>query len=238
MVFAQTNSHSLSNNCRSINSKLSAHKKGVGVSCKYINKDGDVKEFKSVYNDMFMYRINRKPKLKMLLRDETFRSITIKEMTSRIQSYLIAYHYSLLNDMETNPFLTLEEIFSLSDEYHKEMSLFMNRGYSKFHASLLVWSTTTGEMRNHQSTAAHLDGNISHEIESLSLYSRESNDTSIKKSNLVMSDTDGYLYFPIDGLVIRYKCGEHLIHCNLKHTIHLSDNTRNKINWSRVHGPK
>ena len=140
--------------------------------------------------------------------------------------------------MEKNPFQTLEQIFSLSDKYLKEMTLFMKRGYSKFHASLLVWSTTTGEMRNHQSTAAHIDGNISHEIESLSLYSRESNNTSISKSNLVTCNTDGYLFFPIDGLVIRYKCGVHLIHCNLKNTIHLSDNTRNKINWSRVHGPK
>ena len=90
MVFPQTNSHSLSSKCRSNNSKLITHKKGVGVSCKYINKNGEVKEFKSVYNDMFMYRINCRQKLKMLLCDETFRKVTIKEMTSRIQSYLIA----------------------------------------------------------------------------------------------------------------------------------------------------
>ena len=60
IVFPQTNSHSLNNSCRSKNSKLSAHKKGVGVSCKYINEEGDIKEFKSVYNYMFMYRINQK----------------------------------------------------------------------------------------------------------------------------------------------------------------------------------
>ena len=92
-------------------------------------------------------------------------------------------------------------------------------------------------MRNHQAMAAHVDGNKTHQMETMSLFSRESLNATIDNSNLLNKSTDGYLYFPIDGLVIRIKCGKHYIHSYLTNTLHIPDISRNNINWSRVHGP-
>ena len=113
----------------------------------------------------------------------------------------------------------------------------MKMGYFLFESSLLVWSSLTGEMRNHESVSAHVDGNTNHEIETLTLFPRipiNSIDTSYINPN---KDMYGYLYFPLDGLVVKYMCGKHIIHCNLKMTLHLPDKSRNSTNWSKLQGP-
>ena len=45
-------------------------------------------------------------------------------------------------------------------------------GHSDFEICLLIWSCSSGEMRNHVATKAHTDGNISHPIGSLTMFAR------------------------------------------------------------------
>ena len=83
-----------------------------------------------------------------------------------------------------------------------------------------------------------MDGNTSNKIETLSLYSRENDETILKSCNFLNKDTDGrYVYLRIDGICLGYKCGKDMLHCKFTNTVHLSDITRNTVNWSRVHGP-
>ena len=77
--------------------------------------------------------------------------------------------------------------------------------------------------------AAHIDGNISHKFETLPLFKscQGCHSGYIKQ----------YMYFPLDLFVLRHTFGIDLIHCTLVDVLHLSDNTRDTTNWSRVHGP-
>ena len=83
----------------------------------------------------------------------------------------------------------------------------------------------------------HTDGNKSHPFETLSLFARLPLDVQNSMETVKMYFKDGYLYFPIDGVVVRYRIGRHIIHCNLKNTLHIPDESRNNKNWSKVTGP-
>lgn len=87
--------------------------------------------------------------------------------------------------------------------------------------------TSTGEMRNHQALACHTDTNKSHPMEIYSLFHR----TGSKKMN-------GLLYLPLDDACIRVVCDEQIVVCNLYHTPHVPDQSRNTNNISKTHGPK
>jgi hypothetical protein len=103
---------------------------------------------------------------------------------------------------------------------------------------LICWSCSTGQMHNHTAIAAHTDGNKSHEIETLSLFGRLNSRHKKIIHKEVNNMVPGVLCFPIDGLAIKIRCGKDVIHCCLKQTIHLPDNSRNHSNWSKVQGPK
>ena len=113
----------------------------------------------------------------------------------------------------------------------------MNMGHSLFESVLLAWSCSSGEMRNHIAVHGHTDGNTSHPVETLSLFARLPMCANVSMETAHTYFKDGYLYFPIDGIVIRYKIGRHIIHCNLKNTLHIPDDSRNDKNWSKVTGP-
>ena len=236
-VFPDSNSHSLCEATKTSNSIFVAHTNGSGMSIEYINNEGEKKRFSSVYNDILMQRLTKSKKRKKMLYEKTLRDTEIKEMTSRMKGYIIASHLDLLPDKNINPFEKLVRIYNRDPKFVNTLSLFMNMGYTLLEASLLVWSCSSGEMRNHQAMAAHVDGNKTHQMETLSLFSRESSKALLSNCNLINKDTDGFLYFPIDGLVIRIKCGKNFIHSYLTNTLHIPDLSRNTMNWSRVHGP-
>ena len=139
--------------------------------------------------------------------------------------------------MSVNPLTKLVDVYNVKDKYSKFKMVFIKLGHTLLESVLLSWYCSTGEMRNHQATAAHVDGNTSNEIETLSLYSRESDEATLTLCNFLNKNTDGYVYLPIDGISINYKCGKDILHCKFTNTVHLSDNTRNTVNWSKVHGP-
>ena len=236
VVYSTTNSHSLSNVTKKPNSILTSHTNGVHLSCSYENNSGDIKSYKSVYNDLLMQRMDHGGKLSKLLNDHILRDVTIKEMRSRLNAYILACHLSLIDEKEVLTLAKLNNIYIENEEYAQRMKLFKSQGHSKYESMLLVWSSTTGEMRNHQSLAAHVDGNKSHCMESLSLFPRLTKQ--LRKEQEVEFDmVDGFVLCPLDGTIIKYLCGKQLLHCSLSNTLHLSDSSRNRLNWSRVHGP-
>ena len=180
--------------------------------------------------------MDKDDKLDRLLSDRILREITIKEMGSRLRAYIIACHFGLIDDGTALTFSKLNDIYLLNPKYNNRCQIFKLLGYSKFNSMLLVWSSLTGEMRNHQSLAAHVDGNKSHCMETLSLFPRYNNDEQMPNENL-NKDCDGSVLFPLDGLIIKYLAGLQLLHCSLSNTLHLSDSSRNTTNWSCVHGP-
>ena len=237
IVFPETNSHSLSKVTQKTNSFMIAQKYSVGMICIYENDKGDIKAFNSVYNDLFMNRLQKSKKKRQLFTSPSFRRITIQEMISRIQSYIVAYHFGLFQDMSINPFEKLNNILENKPLYSCALQCFEKMGYSKFEGALLVWSSLTGEMRNHQSVSAHVDGNTNHEIETLTLFPRIAINSTKKTYMSEDKDMYGYLYFPLYALVLKYLCAKHIIHCNLRLTLHLPDSSRNNTNWSKLQGP-
>ena len=60
IVFPETNSHSLSKVTQKPNSFMIAQKKSVGMMCIYENDKGEIKSFNSVYNNIYMNRLQKK----------------------------------------------------------------------------------------------------------------------------------------------------------------------------------
>ena len=210
------------------------------MTCSYDNHDGETKKISSVYNDIYMRRLSQNEKYIQLVNNRSLRSVTINEMKSRIQSIIIAYSFNLMDDFKGEPFETLNQVIEnlITFNEYTELKQF---GHSDFEICLLIWSCSSGEMRNHVATKAHTDGNKSHPIESLTMFARiNPNDINDKytKAYIKKIISRGYLVFPIEGLVIKFKVGIDIIHSNLKNTLHIADKSRNKINWSKVNGPK
>jgi hypothetical protein len=75
---------------------------------------------------------------------------------------------------------------------------------------------------------AHVDGIKSHEVESLSFFSRPINSK---------RQTYGYIIFPLDGMILKMLPNAISIYCNSTETIHVPDYSRNIFNWTIFHGP-
>ena len=68
---------------------LCIRKKSVGMSVTYRNKNGDVKGRNAVYNDLYMSRYNSRNKFKYVLKSTAFQRLLLKEMTSRLQAFIL-----------------------------------------------------------------------------------------------------------------------------------------------------
>ena len=86
-------------------------------------------------------------------------------------------------------------------------------------------------MHNHEAIAAHTDGNKNHPLETLTIYPR------MPKDRTILTEGMGFLAFPLHGCNIKIKCVVDVVHCSLKKTVHIPDDSRSTTNWSRVQGP-
>ena len=227
-----------SNECKSLSTitknerLLCVRKKSVGMSVTYRNKNGEVKGRNSVYNDLYMSRFCSKKKFKLVKRSTAYQRLLIKEMVSRLKAFI------LLDRCDVIPIHTsIFAFMTYSAERINREKEFEATGKSKLESKLLSWACCTGEMRNHQAVKSHYDGNTSHPVESMSLFGRLPVNMRNVSVDYVKEMAEGYLLLPLEGLTIKIKCGYDLMHCSLKSTLHLADNTRNSCNWSRVHGP-
>ena len=114
------------------------------------------------------------------------------------------------------------------------MDAFNKMGCSFFQSLMLAWGVSGDETRNHQQLKAHVDGNKKNQIETLSLFPRIAENKVVCHNNFDNKMYSGLLYFPMHGFSIYFGCGKDIINCSLKETIHIPDNSRNYVNWSKV----
>ena len=206
--------------------------KSAGMSVTYRNKEGDIKGRNAIYNDLYMKRYNSKQKFNSVLKSTAYQRILVKEMISRLRTFIILDKERLI------PIERTLSSFKNNDKTRKLMEeKFISIGKTRLESKLLSWACSTGEMRNHQAVKSHYDGNKSHPVETMSIFGRLPVNMEQLTPEYVRKMKPGYLLFPLEGITIEMSCGYDLMHCSLKSTLHLADNTRNTINWTRVHGP-
>ena len=211
---------------------LCVRSKGVGLSLTYRNYDGAVKGRNSIYNDLYMSRFNAKMKFRKMLKSVAMQRLVVTEMVSRLRTFILLDKENII-PIERS----LDTFLRYSKERHEMEAAFLKTGRSLLESKLLSWACTTGEMRNHQAVKSHFDGNKSHPVETMSLFGRLPIDINNLNVDYLSTMQPGYLILPLEGVTIKMNCGTDLIHCSLKRTLHLADNSRNTCNWTKVHGP-
>ena len=159
---------------------------------------------------MKMRRLNSAMKRSEAVTFKSYSRILIKEAVAYLTALLC------LSDVRDHCHTTLTNLNEILE----------NHGDASPEIILLEWMLDTGEMRNHEATACHRDGNSSHPHEILSVFQRTN-----------CCRRDGLIYFPICNFCIRVGCNRDTMVCSLKKTLHVADMTRNTHNWSKVHGP-
>ena len=86
--------------------------------------------------------------------------------------------------------------------------------------------------------AAHVDANRSHFLETMSLFGKVHESQMKNSSNsLVKAMVKGQLLIPHVGFSVEMRCGWDTMHLQLGNTMHVPDSSRDRHNWTRVHGP-
>jgi hypothetical protein len=207
---------------------------GYGTQCilQYLNKK--IVVMNSCYQDVLMTRNDTKQKRTLAMAYECLREKLLKEMHSRILFLMIAVHYKL--DVATSLFTTLgKAVENASAE--KQSWLTIDPMLTDYEIVLLEYACGTGEMRNHQALAAHVDKNRSHPVESMVLFGKVPREERKSDCEIVDDMQDGILYLPHEHLALKMRCGFDILHCSFKSTYHVADSTRGLSNWSYVHGP-
>jgi hypothetical protein len=207
----------------------------VNSTCYYYNKDKDrVIKFNQVYNDILMTRLSTTAKRKQLISVASYRSITIKEMESRLKALMV---------LETQHLLRMDGITSFAQATKRASEYKTQSIWKKADQHLTFWqiimleySCGTGEMRNHQNTYSHIDGNKSSFLETMTLFGRLHNDGPYNATHVLNEMANGMLSLLFWDIVLDIKCGD-VLHMNLDDTVHLADESRCQYNWSKVHGP-
>ena len=211
---------------------LCSREKSVGMSVSYRNKDGLVRGRNAIYNDLYMKRYDSKKKFSLVKSSIAYQRLLIKEMISRLKAFVILDREGLIPIEQS-----LKGFINTNEQRLTMEKTFISLGRTVTESKLLSWACSTGEMRNHQAVKSHFDKNKSHPVETMSMFGRLPIDRKRLSVDYVKEMIPGYLLLPLEGLTIKVLCGYDLIHCCLKSTLHLADNTRNTCNWTKVHGP-
>ena len=205
---------------------------GWGGTVCYINKDSQVKTF-GIYNDVRMPRQDSKQKFIEIEKSVTRRHIIIIQMVDRLRGCLVLLNKCLIDGRKH-----LMELRRISTEYKTDIVVesFCNLRHTLGESILLAWAASTGVMYNSFALACHFDGNTSHPVETLSLFACCCKMDKTKRS--IENSVPGYLFILVIGLNLKMMPGRAIVHCGLKSTYYIPDNTRNSHNLTVVHGPK
>lgn len=192
----------------------SAGRHAVNMKCIYENANGIVKDTNWGYNSMEMHRLGKVKKREQARDSVAYRNILYREALVYIASV------SCLEAMGI-PSISNDEYFPL---LHQMLFDNVNQPIEE---TLVSWMVKTGEIRNHQSVACHVDGNSSHLYEVYSLFQRHG-----------MEKRNGYIYLPLSNLCVEIECNMQSMVCNFTNVPHVADETRDTYNFSKVQGPK
>ena len=194
---------------------LSSSEKGVNMTMMYYNNDGVVKHAKWGYKHLLMKRLSKQGKIGEATKYTSFQHILVSEAICYIAGV------ACVDAVGIPPPICcgcsrLRNLKNVLDTNQNET----------IHIRLIKWMCTTGEMRNHQAVACHVDGNKCHPYEIYSLFRRSG-----------AKIRDGYIYLPLDNIVLQLVCDTQMMICNFKQAPHVPDESRNTHNFSKVHGP-
>ena len=195
--------------------KLAASKNGCAMRMVYENDHGKAKICNFGYKPVDMDRLTKAKKEKEAKQYAFYREILLKEAMVYIASIASVVAAGISISKHNNLYLC--ELCKILSNKKEEDSI---------EESLVEWMVTTGEMRNHQAIACHVDTNKSHPLEIYSVFHRVG---AIKMN--------GLLYLPLDNVCIEMICDKNVAVCSLSRTPHVPDQSRNTNNISKVHGP-
>jgi len=188
---------------------------GVGMQAVYISKTGKVKTCNHGYNHIHMKRNSKDAK-----RADAKKSPSLSHI---LHHEGLNYIIGLACMKTAGIFFRTKNNGSLS---HLKKSI--EKHVDDPSIDILVdWMLNTGDMTNYQAIACHCDGNKSHPVEIYTLFSR-----SYKKEH------DGFIYLPLDNCTLKVCANKQTMICNLSHTPHVPDKSRDSLNFSKVHGPR
>ena len=193
----------------------------------------------AVYPDMFMRRLNKSKKTKVAAHSKAYRDKLLVEMASRLRALAIVSHFKLEPETERlwSTFATAVKEISSPASKARMQWLAVDSELTNWEIVLLVYACGTGEMRNHQPVAAHVDVNKSHCLESMMLFGKVPMNACSDATATVLEMAPGHLILPYQMLAIEMLCGKDIIHLSLTGTMHLADANRGRTNWTCVHGP-
>jgi hypothetical protein len=217
----------------SLSTKLSV------VYVNYAHESGTptVVECQSVYNDVLMKRMNSEEKRRAALGCSHLRSKCISEMKSRLRCFMVMDHYGLKNSNCDHWQSFIKAMRATQATVLNEWQT-ADPSLDPFDCALLEWCCSTGEMRNHQALAVHVDANKSHSVESMQAFGRVDPSLShLGKTRQVSYFRDAILCALWQMVALRVRCGRDIWHLSFGNTHHLPDRSRDKHNFTWVHGP-
>eukprot|EP00986_Skeletonema_menzelii_P011033 scaffold5549_cov109-Skeletonema_menzelii.AAC.3 len=180
----------------------------------YINDDNVIKLCNFGYPKLFMNRLTKDEKRTYSQNNPFYQSILVKEALAYIASVACLVTLGIIQN----------------DKYFPQLNAILKEcDDESIEDALIRWMTSTGEMRNHQQLPCHTDSNKSNKEHPVELYS-------IHK-RVDSQQGHGFLYFPLQNFCLRVMADKNVVVCNLSHSPHAPDKSRNTDNWSRVHGP-
>jgi hypothetical protein len=161
---------------------------------------------------------------------------TKKEMASRVRALAVIAQEGLRSVEEC--VATLQEaIDEMDDKELVKVYKAVDEDLSLWEMVLIKWACRTGEMKNHQALACHVDANKSHFLESMMLFGKIAETDTTSATTLVKKQTKGYLTIVQEGICFEMRPGVDVLHCSLPESPHVPDQSRGSDNWSWVHGP-
>lgn len=223
----------------------SSHGVSANVTWKS-KKDGTQKLFKGIYADGMLHHQTSKNKWKHLQKSTYMEHLLIRRGVSRILSAIV------LEEFGIDSCNTAIQLLQWINNDLKNHNIAQKKGNSflQLCKSLCRYMCTFGRTNNFQALAAHKDGNGVSKMETVTVNGRI-NEVDLEQASLQLKDTnpsndyyefirnnmkDGYLFLPVDGIVLRMRGGADIMNCNLDNTIHVPDLTRNTVNFSIVEG--
>ena len=213
---------------------------GTSSSLLYLNPNaGRLIKYCSVYKNLVMKRMTKGEKRRELRNDTCQREKTIAEMTSRLMTMIVVSDLQLTDDLKKlwRSFKMAVDMVCRGNKNGWKYWRNDNGPLSIWETVLLEWASSTGEMRNYQPIAAHTDTNKSHPLESYTLFGKVPSNDVRSSNDIVGALTPGILSLPLLGIAFLVRCNLDVLHLQLRDTIHLSDDSRGRDNWSWVHGP-
>ena len=208
---------------------------GKGKNCwvSYFNeKTGRITVSKWVYACPIMTRQSKLEKKLEMLNCGSLREKNIKEMKSRLYAMILCTRVGLLDRDAWYTFRAAMRRVRRSESTWREAGC-----RSTWEALLLEWASGTGEMKNYEALGAHVDKNKAHPLESYTVFGRVGNSSKRTTEETIRNMRPGLLALPHQGIYLKTQCGVDVWHLQLRHTVHIADDSRDQDNWSWVHGP-